>query len=91
MSGRRPASLRPPVAPPGTLTADSAPPASFSSRRGVDPAIPCAVASKLIGALIVDDEPIARKVLREELELHSDIEIVGDADIGVRALEAIGS
>jgi DNA-binding LytR/AlgR family response regulator len=49
------------------------------------------VASKLIRALIVDDEPIARKVLREELELHPDIETVGDADNGVRALEAIGS
>ena len=28
--------------------------------------------------LIVDDEPIARKILREELELLPDIEIVGE-------------
>jgi DNA-binding NarL/FixJ family response regulator len=29
--------------------------------------------------LIVDDEPIARKVLREELELISDVEVIGEA------------
>jgi two-component system LytT family response regulator len=41
--------------------------------------------------LIVDDEPLARKVLREELELLSEIEIVGEADAGESALELIGS
>jgi two-component system LytT family response regulator len=39
--------------------------------------------------LIVDDEPIARKILREELELLPDIEIVGEADNGRGALEQI--
>jgi Response regulator of the LytR/AlgR family len=39
--------------------------------------------------LIVDDEPIARRVLREELELQPDVEIVGEADNGVRALAEI--
>ncbi len=39
--------------------------------------------------LIVDDEPIARKVLREELDLVPDIEIVGEADNGLTALEQI--
>jgi two-component system LytT family response regulator len=39
--------------------------------------------------LIVDDEPIARKILREDLELLPDIEIVGEADNGRRALEEI--
>src|ERR1700682_6322964 len=39
--------------------------------------------------LIVDDEPIARKVLREELELIADVEIVGEADNGSTALEKI--
>jgi len=39
--------------------------------------------------LIVDDEPIARKVLREELELIEDVEIVGEADNGATALEKI--
>lgn len=39
--------------------------------------------------LIVDDEPIARKVLREELESIRDVEIVGEADNGASALEKI--
>ena len=32
--------------------------------------------------LIVDDEPIARKVLREELELIDDVEVIGEAADG---------
>jgi two-component system, LytTR family, response regulator len=36
-------------------------------------------------ALIVDDEPIARKVLREELEVLS-VEIAGEAENGESAL-----
>ena len=32
--------------------------------------------------LLVDDEPIARKVLREELENLDSIEIIGEADNG---------
>lgn len=39
--------------------------------------------------LIVDDEPIARKILREELELLPDIQIVGEADNGRSAVEQI--
>jgi two-component system, LytTR family, response regulator len=42
-------------------------------------------------ALIVDDEPVARKVLREELELLDSIEIVGEADNGASALGKISS
>ena len=41
--------------------------------------------------LIVDDEPIARKVLREELELISDVELIGEAADGQVALDKIGS
>jgi len=41
--------------------------------------------------LIVDDEPIARKVLREELEQISGVEVIGEAADGVAALEKIGS
>jgi DNA-binding LytR/AlgR family response regulator len=41
--------------------------------------------------LIVDDEPIARKVLREELELIEDIEVIGEAADGVAALAKIGA
>lgn len=39
--------------------------------------------------LIVDDEPIARRVLREELESIDGVEVVGEADNGKRALEEI--
>jgi DNA-binding LytR/AlgR family response regulator len=39
--------------------------------------------------LIVDDEPVARKVLREELELIDDVQIVGEADNGSEALDKI--
>jgi len=41
-------------------------------------------------ALIVDDEPIARRVLREELELLPEVEIVGEAGDGREALQQIG-
>jgi len=43
----------------------------------------------VIKTLIVDDEPIARKVLSEELEQFSDIRIVGEAENGREALEQI--
>ncbi len=39
--------------------------------------------------LIVDDEPIARRVLREELEAVPEIKIVGEAENGRQALEQI--
>ncbi len=39
--------------------------------------------------LIVDDEPIARHVLRQELELLEDVEIIGEAENGEAALELI--
>ena len=39
--------------------------------------------------LIVDDEPIARKVLREELESIEGIEIIGEAGDGEMALGKI--
>jgi DNA-binding LytR/AlgR family response regulator len=41
--------------------------------------------------LIVDDEPIARKVLREELGSFDDVEIIGEADNGAAALEKISA
>jgi two-component system, LytTR family, response regulator len=39
--------------------------------------------------LIVDDEQVARKILREELEMIGDVEIVGEADNGAAALDQI--
>ena len=41
--------------------------------------------------LIVDDEPVARKILREELESLDDVEIVGEADNGAEALDKIAA
>ncbi len=45
--------------------------------------------SLALKTLIVDDEPIARQVLREELESLDDIEIVGEVDNGAAAVERI--
>jgi two-component system LytT family response regulator len=44
---------------------------------------------RVMKTLIVDDEPIARRVLREELEAVSEIKIVGEAENGRQALERI--
>jgi len=49
----------------------------------------CVLKTKLIRVLIVDDEPIARRVLREELELQEDIDIVGEASTGTQAVAEI--
>lgn len=40
-------------------------------------------------ALIVDDEPIARRVLREELELFPEVQVIGEASDGKDALRKI--
>jgi two-component system, LytTR family, response regulator len=40
-------------------------------------------------ALIVDDEPVARRVLREELESVPDVEVAGEAENGAAALQQI--
>jgi DNA-binding LytR/AlgR family response regulator len=40
-------------------------------------------------ALIVDDEAIARKILREELEQFDNVEVVGEAEDGLSALSSI--
>jgi two-component system, LytTR family, response regulator len=42
-------------------------------------------------ALIVDDEPVARRVLREEIEEFAGVEVVGEADNGETALVLISS
>jgi DNA-binding LytR/AlgR family response regulator len=39
--------------------------------------------------LIVDDEPVARKVLREDLESLGGVDVVGEADNGAAALDQI--
>ena len=47
------------------------------------------MASQRLRALIADDEPIARLVLREELATHPDVEIVGEAASGQSTLDQI--
>jgi len=39
--------------------------------------------------LIVDDEPVARRILREELESIDSVEIIGEAESGASALDRI--
>jgi two-component system LytT family response regulator len=41
--------------------------------------------------LIVDDEPIGRNVLREELDQMDGVQVIGEAESGVAALELIGA
>lgn len=47
--------------------------------------------STILKTIIADDEPIARKVLREELEMFDSISLVGEAENGKQALELIES
>ena len=47
------------------------------------------MANSALRALIVDDEPIARKVLRDELSAFSDVEIAGEASNGNDAIREI--
>jgi two-component system, LytTR family, response regulator len=47
------------------------------------------VNARALKTLIVDDEPIARKVLREGLEAMPDVEVAGEAENGKQALEKI--
>lgn len=45
--------------------------------------------AKPLRILIADDEPVARRVLRQELELRPDLEILCETDTGARTLAAI--
>jgi two-component system LytT family response regulator len=42
-------------------------------------------------ALIVDDEELARRLVREFLKTHADIEIVGECENGLEAVKEIGA
>ena len=42
---------------------------------------------KTIGALIVDDEPLARRTIRDLLADHPDIEIIGECSNGLEAVD----
>jgi DNA-binding LytR/AlgR family response regulator len=43
----------------------------------------------VLSTLIVDDEPVGRRILREELEQMDDIALIGEAEDGASALTAI--
>jgi DNA-binding LytR/AlgR family response regulator len=45
----------------------------------------------MLRTLIVDDEPVARGILREELETLDRVQVVGEAENGVDALERIAA
>ena len=47
--------------------------------------------SQRLRALIVDDEDLARRLVREYLQGHDDIEIVGECDNGLDAVKQIGA
>ncbi|MBS1826827.1 MAG: response regulator transcription factor [Acidobacteria bacterium] len=47
------------------------------------------VAHPVLRTVIVDDEPIARRILQEELSLIPDVSVVGEADNGVAAVHII--
>jgi len=61
---------------------------SIRSASGSERAIPVFV-DRTIKTLIVDDEPIARRVLSEELALVPDVELVGEAGEGNEAVRKI--
>lgn len=69
----------------------STPPVGFSSAPAGYWDIRKTMSAPLIKSLIVDDEPIARQVLREELDQIHDVEIVGEAEHGEEALRKIAS
>ncbi|HTS62081.1 MAG TPA: hypothetical protein VMH28_08645 [Candidatus Acidoferrales bacterium] len=47
--------------------------------------------ARRIRTLIVDDEPVARRLLREELENFDEIQLVGEAANGREALQQMSS
>lgn len=83
---------------PGPLNPNSGPLApvrrpvvSLQSLPAPNSDTPAGMRDEVLRALIVDDEPIARKILREELELITDVKLVGEAENGQEALEQIAA
>src|ERR1035438_3346344 len=64
----------------------SSPLMSFPSPTGEFQVNPLRMAFPPIRTLIVDDEPIARQVLRDELAGFDDVEVIGEAENGSAAL-----
>jgi len=47
--------------------------------------------NRILQLLIVDDEPLARRLTREYLAKHTDINIIGECTNGLEAVDAIGT
>src|SRR5882762_1363587 len=47
--------------------------------------------TETIRALIVDDEPLARTIVRKMLEQHNEVEILAECESGIEAIEQIES
>jgi two-component system LytT family response regulator len=75
----------------GPLAAVRRPVVSLQSRPAPNSGTPAGMRDEVLRALIVDDEPIARKILREEVELITDVKLVGEAENGQEALEQIAA
>ena len=45
--------------------------------------------SETIGVLLVDDEELARRILREHLSAHPDVRILGECANGFDAVKAV--
>ena len=73
---------------PGYLSADSSRPPSNTDAL-VEKRVRNAPDVAALRALIIDDEAIARKVLREELEQFDEVQVVGEAEDGISALTSI--
>ncbi len=89
MSGQRP--FQPPAARRLPLVAGHEPLTGLSYGPRTGAGISVKVKARSLRVLVADDEPVARRILREELELLPDIEVLGEADTGTRTLEQIES
>jgi two-component system, LytTR family, response regulator len=88
MSGH-PRRSGPPAIPRGPLADRSQPLTELSSGLRLTAGISERVKPRLLRVLVADDEPVARRILREELELLANVEVIGEADTGLRALAEI--
>ncbi|HLK63316.1 MAG TPA: LytTR family DNA-binding domain-containing protein [Bryobacteraceae bacterium] len=71
------------------LTAGIPPVCNFPGASGLSLEYSYKMGSGVLKALIVDDEPVARRILRDELELLPEVLIVGEACDGREALQCI--
>jgi two-component system LytT family response regulator len=62
---------------------------SLTPARSIAIEIPTFMTHRVMKTLIVDDEPIARRILREELEAFPEVKVVGEAENGREALRKI--